>query len=136
MIVVDASIIAPLLIDDETPIPAWVLERLMTIPLLAPSHWPLETANMLHVAERRQRIDRAARNRALRLVRRLEVSLVAEALDRAWEAVSQLADRYRLTIYEAAYLDLAIRRDAALATLDGALVSAARDSAIEVITYP
>ncbi len=136
MIVIDASIVAPLLIDDEEPIPPSILDRLMTAPLLAPAHWPMETANMLCVAERRKRIDRPSRYRALRLVQRLDVSLATEALDRAWEAVSLLADRHHLTLYDAAYLDLAIRRDAALATLDIALIAAGRDAAIEVITYP
>lgn len=132
---IDASIVMPMLIDDETPIPTPLLEQLMSATLLAPAHWPLETANMLHVAQRRARIDRIARDRALRMVEGMNVTLATEGLDRAWEAVSHLADRYRLTVYDAAYLDLAIRREAMLATLDGALIAAARDVAIEVITY-
>lgn len=135
MIVVDASIVAPMVLDDEPSLPSEVAARLAEGPLLAPAHWPLEMVNMLHVAERRKRLDRVARDLAIGFAQALGVTIVGSWADRAWDAISRLADDHRLTLYDASYLDLALRRQAALATLDKAMIAAARARSVELVTY-
>lgn len=88
---------------------------------------------MLHVAERRGRLDRPARQAAVRQVRNLAVTTQADTGDFAWTETARLADLYGLTIYDAAYLELAIRMHALLATRDGDLIEAARAEGIEVL---
>lgn len=135
MIVIDASIVAPMVLDDEPPLPDAIAARLLAGPLTAPAHWPLEVGNILHVAERRRRIDRRSRDMALAYVRDLGVTIATGDDGRAWDNLSGLADAFTLTIYDAAYLDLAMRQRCALATLDAALVAAASRNAVELITY-
>lgn len=52
----------------------------------------------------------------------------------AWNASFALAERYRLTVYDAAYLELALRRQLILATVDDALADAARELGIELFS--
>jgi predicted nucleic acid-binding protein len=90
-----------------------------------PSLWRLETANGLQVAIRRKRIDGAFRDHALIHLARLPITIDPETDVQAWTATLQLADRFQLTLYDAAYLELAQRRTLPLATLDSALRPAA-----------
>lgn len=93
---------------------------------IAPAHWPLEVANALLMAERRQRISTEFRNAALRDLAALPITLDAETSIRAWHETLRLADAYRLTAYDAAYLELAHRLALPLATLDAELRVAAQ----------
>jgi predicted nucleic acid-binding protein len=92
---------------------------------IAPAHWPLEVANALLMAQRRQRISADFRNAALRDLAALPISLDGETSARAWDETLRLAEAYRLTTYDAAYLELAQRLALPLATLDGELRVAA-----------
>lgn len=89
---------------------------------------------MLHVAERRGRLDRPARSVAMRQLRSLAVTTQADTGDHAWTETSRLADVHRLTIYDAAYLELALRVHASLATRDADLIHAAHAEGVEVLT--
>jgi predicted nucleic acid-binding protein len=93
---------------------------------IAPTHWPLEVANALLMAERRQRITADFRNAALRDLAALPIILDAETSARAWHETLRLAEAYRLTAYDAAYLELAERRSLPLVTLDAELRLAAQ----------
>jgi predicted nucleic acid-binding protein len=75
------------------------------------------------VNERRGRMDAAQSAKALRLLAALPIAIDMEADE---EALMQLARRRRLTVYAAAYLELALRKGYPLATLDDALADAAR----------
>lgn len=92
---------------------------------IVPSHWPLEVANALLMAERRQRIDAGFRNAVLRDLAALPISLDGETSARAWNETLRLAEAHRLTAYDAAYLELAQRLSLPLATLDRELRVAA-----------
>lgn len=133
-LVIDCSIIGPLVLADEPVLSDQTADALAHGPLVVPAHWPLEIMNMLHVAERRGRLDRAARRSAVHQVRNLVVTAHTDTGDFAWTETSRLADLYTLTIYDAAYLELAIRMDASLATRDGDLMEAARAEGVEVLT--
>ena len=100
--------------------------------VLVPALWPTETANALLVATRRGRI-------ALDELPELRMQLNALPIDvdpistaRTWGPVLDLAHEHRLTVYDATYLELAMRRQLPLATLDRALHNAARTEGCEM----
>jgi predicted nucleic acid-binding protein len=100
---------------------------------IAPAHWPLEVANALLMAVRRQRINTEFRNAALRDLAALPITLDAETSARAWHETLRIADTYRLTAYDAAYLELAQRLGLPLATLDAELRVAAQSLGATVL---
>ncbi len=97
-----------------------VIERGAVVPAL----WRLEVANSLTTAARRGRIERAFRDSALADLGELGVIVDANTDENAWGATLSIADRCRLTVYDAAYVELAQRRGLPLATLDGAMAAA------------
>jgi predicted nucleic acid-binding protein len=99
----------------------------------APALWRLEIANGLQLAIRRHRIDAAFRTRAISNLIALDISIDPEMNAYAWTTTLELADRFRLTPYEACYLELAQRRALPLATLDRDLRVAAQQLKIEVL---
>ncbi|MBI1339098.1 PIN domain-containing protein [bacterium] len=124
---VDASAMLAFCFLDERPSqPEAVLRRLRSDGLLAPSHWPLELTNTLEMAVRRKRISAAQRNEFLELVLALDVVIDPETATHAWAETRLLAEALALTTYDAAYLELALRTGAALATKDAALGAAAQ----------
>ncbi|WP_374944905.1 type II toxin-antitoxin system VapC family toxin [Sphingomonas sp.] len=135
MIVIDASMAGPMVLIDEDPISKAIAERLSGETIVVPANWQLECMSMLHVAEQRRRIDRGQRIGAARQLRALPVRVDRQTGERAWSDTSRLADEHSLTVYDAAYLELAIRSQAALATLDGDLRDAALASGVEVLTF-
>lgn len=70
------------------------------------------------MAERRRRIDAIKRQSFIAFLHGLPVFIDPEIASQAWQATSQLAHRFRLTLYDAAYLELALRKNLSLATLD------------------
>ncbi len=83
-----------------------------------PSLWRLEIANSLTGAMRRGRIDPEFRRAALADLAFLEISVDDRTDSNAWGVTLDFADRFRLTVYDAAYVELAVRRGIPLATLD------------------
>jgi predicted nucleic acid-binding protein len=102
-----------------------VLDHLSGSEAIVPALWTLEVANGLLAAERRRRLDSAEGAGAGQLL--LSLPIVVEPLDRsrplAW--VQPLARKHGLSVYDAAYLELSVRRGIPLATLDTALREAA-----------
>ena len=92
---------------------------------VVPTLWRLEVANSLTVAARRGRIDADFRRAALADLALLDIRADPDTDTHAWTGTLQLADRFRLTVYDAAYLELAQRRALPLATLDEELLGAA-----------
>jgi len=124
--VIDNSIVMAWCFNDaEDDYADAVLEGLETSKALAPAVWPLETGNVLLVAERRQRINRAATVRFLELLDALSIQVEHESPERMFKEVVSLAREQEISTYDASYLDLAMRRDLPLATRDSALVKAA-----------
>src|SRR5580658_3888345 len=121
--VVDSSVALAWCFEDEQTQPVMdLLDRVAETGAVAPSLWPLEALNGLLMAERRKRLDGRSREHFAGFLRALPVTLDAETADQAWTATARLADRYRLTLYDAAYLELAQRRKLPLATLDKDLI--------------
>jgi predicted nucleic acid-binding protein len=103
---------------ERTPGADAVLTEVTENGAVVPALWRLEVANALQMAVRRKRIDAAFRDSALTQLSRLSISADPETDAYAWTVILQLADRSQLTLYDAAYLELAGRRGLPLATLD------------------
>lgn len=98
-----------------------------------PGLWRLEIANILETGARRGRHDVAFSDASLADLGLLPIQVDGETEGRAWGATLQLARKYRLTSYDAAYLELAIRRRLPLATLDKELIQAAGKEGVVVL---
>jgi predicted nucleic acid-binding protein len=124
--VLDSSVSLTWCFDDErTDATDALLERVVESGAAAPALWPLEVLNALAMAERRGRIDSERRQRLAGFLHDLPVTIDDETASQAWTVASQLAARFRLTVYDAAYLELAQRLNLPLATLDQELRTAA-----------
>lgn len=119
--------------DERTPAAQKVLAQVAESGAIVPGLWRFEVANGLQMAVRRQRIDGEYRDRMLTDLAALDVRLDSESEAQAWSASVQLAATYQLTVYDAAYLELAQRRRLPLASLDKALQGAAAASKVVVL---
>ena len=73
------------------------------------------------------------RGDALRQLAALQLFSDDQTLSRAWGSTLDLADRFRLTLYDACYLELAQRRELPLATLDRDMRSAGRELGLDLL---
>ena len=103
-----------------------VLEASQGARILVPSVWSLEVANVLAVAERKKRLTPAASSRFLELVGALPIEIDETTFERATTEILSLARELALSSYDAAYLELAMRRGCPLATRDRKLRAACR----------
>ncbi len=110
-----------------------LLDRVAETGAMAPQLWPLEALNGLLTAERRQRIDGGLRQRLGGFLRALPISIDGETMSQVWSGIASLAERHRLTAYDAAYLELALRLAMPLATSDNPLRNAAREAGVELL---
>jgi len=134
MLVVDASIALTWCFEDEvTKATEAVGAQVDADGAVVPNLWRLEIANILLLAERRGRLDKPGVELRLGLLAALPISIDAETDEHAWNDTILLARAERLTLYDAAYLELAIRRDVALASLDRDLRRAARRMGVAVV---
>jgi len=121
--VVDASISAAWFLPDEaTPATEAALQATATQEVWVPAIWLLEVGNLLLSAQRRKRITAEKRRELAAAAAALRVRVDREPV--AIPALDELAARHALSAYDAAYLELALRRGLPLATQDGALVAA------------
>ena len=121
--VIDASVASTWILDDESdPFADEVYVSLQANHGVVPQHWHFEIRNALLMAERRGRIDEGTIDARLNRLNNLSITTdQTPDLDAAFN----LAQKYRLTFYDALYLELARRRGLPLATLDNALERAA-----------
>jgi predicted nucleic acid-binding protein len=99
----------------------------------APALWPLETANALLVLTRRGKLTEEERVTALAALAHLSVVVDHEMATLAFGKLSALATRYGLSVYDAAYLELALRKKLPLACKDGPLRAAAKRSRVKLL---
>lgn len=112
--------------DEADPYADAVARGLAMREAIVPSLWRLEIANTLVVGERRKRCTEA---QAASFIARLEVLpiIIDDETDaRAWSETIRLARTHTLSAYDAAYLELAMRRGLPLASLDDQLKAAAK----------
>ena len=131
--VIDTSVTMAWCFRDETSLYAdAVLESLAGFAALAPPVWPLEVGNVLVVAERRGRLNKAGSVRFLSLLRQLPITVAQETPRRTFGEILALAREQSLSTYDASYLDLAMRNGLPLATQDTRLEEAARRCSVPV----
>jgi predicted nucleic acid-binding protein len=129
--VVDASVAASWFLPDERSPEADATYALLSSDFaMVPSLWWYEIRNIFVVNERRGRINPDQTDAALSNLAHLPIELAA---DHDEQALFDLARRHRLTAYDAAYLELARRLQLRLATLDRALLTAARAEHVTLI---
>lgn len=129
--VLDASVtITWAMRDEDHPLAELAMAELSTGSALVPGIWWYEVRNILVMGERRDRISASDSMLFLR-----ELAQFAIEVDHGLEssAVMELARKLRLTVYDAAYLALALRERAPLATLDKALRAAAAAAGVAVL---
>ena len=112
--------------DEAGPATDALLERLFIAGAAVPDIWPLEVANLLFMAQRRNRMDAARRREMAAFLASLPIHVMNIAPATVLRDVLALAHRERLTAHDAAYLHLAMQLAAPLATLDRDLRQAAR----------
>jgi len=95
-----------------------VRKSLSSAGAVVPALWPLEVANILVLGERRQRSTEADASKWLRYLQMLPIQVDDETAVRAWSDILHVARSYDLSVYDAAYLELALRLALPLASLD------------------
>ena len=86
-----------------------------------PALWHLELGNVLLHAQRKRRIDKAGIEKFLSALDVYDIEVDPETMTVAWSRTLALAESYVLSVYDAAYLELALRRGLPLASLDDSL---------------
>lgn len=133
-LVLDCSIVmAWCFADESTPETVEVQDRLVAEAAVVPSIWFLEVTNVLTSAEKRKRISPQDTQQFLDLLTVLDIQVDHETSSRAFDHVLPLCRSHGLTSYDAAYLDLALRRQLTLASLNDALRQAATKLGLQVI---
>lgn len=132
-LVIDASVALAWVFGDEQHDAAWqVVERLQEGPAWVPAHFHLEVGNGLLSGLRRGRLTADQARTAIVALGALPIEVDLDTPGRAFSESWPLAAQHGLTTYDAAYLELAIRRGLPLATLDERLASAARVEGVDL----
>jgi predicted nucleic acid-binding protein len=132
--VLDTSVTMAWLFEDEaSPHTERLLDRLQTDEALVPSLWRYEVGNVLVMAVRRKGICDAQGRRFAELLDSLPIHIAGPHTPALWDGAVIAARTHKLSVYDGAYLDLAMREGASLATLDNALKAAAKKSGVEIL---
>lgn len=100
---------------------------------VVPALWPVEIANVLLVLERRGKLTAEERATALEALNALDFAVDHEMSALAFTSLSRLASELALSVYDAAYLELALRLKLPLACKDGPLRDVARKRRVTVV---
>ena len=100
---------------------------------MVPALWPIEVGNVLLVATRRGRITRAEWTRVCDDFLALPIDIDPESSDRVLRTVLPLADANHVSVYDAMYLELALRLGIPLATLDQPLAAAGKANGLVIL---
>lgn len=119
--------------DELTEEARRLFSRLTDESAIVPSVWPLEIANALLVAERRQRQTPSKTERYVELVLGLPIFVDHGSVSNALNETRRLAQQGNLSAYDASYLELAVRRGLPLATLDARLRQAATSLGVSLL---
>jgi predicted nucleic acid-binding protein len=134
-IVIDASVTLAWCFPDEASDYAdGVLLALKNRTAIVPSIWSVEITNALFVGERRKRIQQPEVRRFVELLKALTILEDGQPFADTVSNILPLSREYELSAYDAAYLDVAVRHGAPLATLDSALQKAGRAAGIKNFT--
>ena len=134
--VLDASVtMCWILLDGKTAERAYALEVLNLMKqsetsAVVPVTWGLEVANVIGKAEMKGLVREAQSEAFLEMLDGIDIRADAATFSRALSDTLQIARRYRLSSYDASYLELAMRAGLPLATLDRDLQTAANKAGV------
>ena len=117
--------------DEATEATNRLREALLDTRAFVPALWPIETANALLVATRRGRVAQDEWPGIRAHLDALPIEIDQLSASRTWSAALDLADAHALSVYDAMYLELAVRMQMPLATLDRALLGAAQSAGVD-----
>jgi predicted nucleic acid-binding protein len=131
--VLDASVALCWCFEDEGDRYAKsIFPALRTTPAVVPAIWPAEFANALLVGERRKRITEQAVSELLTAFSELPIRIESTVSSKDLPQLVSLARKHTLSVYDTLYLDLALRNDLPLATIDKQLKRAARKIGVKL----
>jgi predicted nucleic acid-binding protein len=134
--VLDASVaLAWVLKAERTPKTEALLTQAGTQGAVVTSLWPIEVANVLLTYERKSLLTTAERAAAFTTYTSLPIKIDDQTGARAFANAYDLALAHKLTVYDAGYLELALRSGLPLATLDSDLCRAATKLGVPVLGY-
>ena len=133
-LVLDSSVtLARVFPDEWTPAVLQVFDDHVVHGAWVPDIWKIELANVLLFSVKKGRMTKDRRDEALSDLQFLPISIDTETGKRAWKETIALADRHQLTVYDATYLELAMRLSLPLATLDRDLRNAAQAEGVALL---
>ena len=110
---------------------ARVLDAMKSTDALVPATWGLEVANVIARAEAKALVTEARSGEFLEMLEGVDIGVDAATFAHALSDTLQLARRYNLSVYDASYLELALRTGLPLATLDEDLQKAAKKAGVK-----
>jgi predicted nucleic acid-binding protein len=119
--------------NETTPAILAVFDEVIQSGATVPDLWRIEVANCLTVAMRGGRINTKFRSDSLADLGSLMIISDNETGKYLWTDTVKIADKHKLTIYDATYLELALRRALPLATLDKQLRSGAKAEGVQLL---
>ncbi len=132
MFVLDCSVTMAWAFPDEaTEATAGLRDQLENERAVVPSLWAIEVGSVLLAATKRKRIGVESWRELCGYLEALPIEIDPFSVSRVWGAALRLAHAYDLSAYDAVYLELALRRQLPLATLDQALGTAARAAGLD-----
>jgi predicted nucleic acid-binding protein len=130
-IVLDSSVALSWVFQDETSEATDILGRaLERVEFVVPEHWPIEIANALVMAVRRNRCSSRNMRHHFDYLFRLRLRISTLSLHQTWHDVVFFAEEYKLTVYDAMYLELAFREKIPLVSLDREIINASQELGI------
>ena len=118
--------------DEATEATERLRESLIETRAFVPSLWPVEVGNVLLTATRRGRIRADEWPQIRAYLQALPIEIDPVSTSRTWGTSLELANAHRLSLYDAMYLELAVRLRMPLVTLDRALRSAGQTVGLDV----
>ncbi|MBG1258540.1 type II toxin-antitoxin system VapC family toxin [Nostoc commune] len=132
--VLDCSVaISWCLVDENNPTANAILAIMPDAEAFVPGIWSLEIANVLLVAERRNRMTQEQSSEAITLLQSLLIQVDTATDANALGATLTLGRQEGLAAYDAAYLELALRLGLPLATIDQRLAEAATRCGVDLV---
>jgi predicted nucleic acid-binding protein len=133
LIVVDASLMTAWLLNEPVPAASGIYSILSDRPVIVPPHWPIEVSNALRTSLRIGRLGPTEFHDILNRLDLLRIEVEPSFHVDEIIPLAQFASNHDLTAYDAAYVQLALGRRFALATLDNAMRRAAIGLGIAVL---
>lgn len=116
--------------DEANPQSDKILMQLKTLKVLVPNIWALEVMNVLRVGERKKRISFSQSNTFMNLLSNLPIEIDDDANTIIHKRILDISREYDISSYDAAYLELALRKNIPFISFDKALMLAAKKAHI------